>query len=103
MAISLCEYSQPITSVTTSSLQVNFRYLDDEFRDDRGNVLSLTLAGSFLRYYDSADFGYGVNANGSVSNSNGTLEFGRRGLGGLPVLRAGDRCVRVWPGELPMG
>jgi hypothetical protein len=79
MAISLCEYSQPITSVTTSSLQVNFRYLDDEFRDDRGNVLSLTLAGSFLRYYDSADFGYGVNANGSVSNNNGTWNLAGAG------------------------
>lgn len=70
-AISLCQYSQPITSVTTSSLQVSFRYLEDEYRDDRGNVLSLSLAGSFLRYYDSADFGYGANANGSLANTNG--------------------------------
>jgi len=72
LAISLCQYSQPLTFVTTSSLQLSFRYLDDEFRDDRGNVLSLTIAGSFLRHYDSADFGYSVNANGSVSNVNGT-------------------------------
>jgi hypothetical protein len=72
LAISLCDYSQPITSLTTSSLHVNFRYLDDEFRDDRGNVLSLTLAGSFLSYFDSADFGYGIHANGSLSNTNGT-------------------------------
>ncbi|MCS7240541.1 MAG: hypothetical protein NZ651_04780 [Candidatus Bipolaricaulota bacterium] len=70
-AISLCQYTQPITSVTTSSLQVNLRYLEDEYRDDRGNLLSLTLAGSFLRYYDSVDFGYGINANGSLSNTNG--------------------------------
>lgn len=71
-AVSLCEYTQPVTSVTTSSLQLNFRYLDDEYRDDRGNVLALTLAGSFLRYYDSADFGYGMNVNGSLSYTNGS-------------------------------
>lgn len=78
-ALSLCDYTQPITSVTTSSLQVNFRYLDDEYRDDRGNVLSLTLAGNFLRYYDSADFGYGVNANGALSNTNGVWSLAGAG------------------------
>jgi hypothetical protein len=95
MAISLCEYSQPITSVTTSSLQVNFRYLDDEFRDDRGNVLSLTLAGSFLRYYDSADFGYGVNANGSVSNHNGTWNLAGAGSVDFGSTRRGWMCSRL--------
>lgn len=70
-AVTLCEYTQPVTSVTMSSLQLSFRYLDDEYRDDRGNVLALTLAGSFLRYYDSADFGYGINASGSLSYTNG--------------------------------
>jgi len=50
LATSLCRYCQPVTSVTTSSLQLSFRYLDDEFRDDRGNVLSSTIGGSFLRY-----------------------------------------------------
>ncbi len=71
LAMTLCEYTQPITSVTSSSLQASFRYLDDEYADDRGNILSLTLAGGFLRYYDSPDFGYGVNATGSLSRTNG--------------------------------
>lgn len=74
-AISLCEYTQPVTSITLTSLQGNFRYLDDEFRDDRGNVLALTLAGSFLRYDDSPDFGFGMNASGSLTNTNGVWSF----------------------------
>ncbi len=78
-AISLCDFIPPVTSVTTSSLQLSFRYLDDEHRDDRGNVLSLTLAGSFLRYYDSADFGHGVNASGSLSHTNGVWALGGTG------------------------
>lgn len=71
LAISLCQYTQPITTVTTSSLQLNGRYLDDEYLDDRGNVLSLTLAGNFLRYYDAPDFGYGVKASFSHSTAEG--------------------------------
>lgn len=71
-ALSLCEYTQPVTSVTTSAIQVSFRYVDDEYADDRGNVLSLTLGGNLLRYYDSSDFGYGLSASGSLSNINGS-------------------------------
>lgn len=71
-AISLCDYTQPVTSVTTFALQASFRYVDDEYADDRGNILSLTFGGNLLRYYDSADFGYGVSANGSLSNTIGS-------------------------------
>ncbi len=78
-AISLCDYTQPVTSITTSSLQGNFRYLDDQYRDDRGDVLSLTLAGSFLRYYDSADFGYGINKSGSISYADGSWSLSGAG------------------------
>ncbi|MGB9756982.1 MAG: hypothetical protein ACP5JD_00710 [Candidatus Bipolaricaulaceae bacterium] len=78
-AISLCDYTQPVTSITTTSLQGNFRYLDDQYRDDRGNVLSLTLAGSFLRYYDSADFGYGINKSGSISYADGSWSLSGAG------------------------
>lgn len=106
-AISLCEYAQPVTSVTTSSLQASFRYLDDELRDDRGNVLALTLAGSFLRYYDSADFGYGANATGSLAHTNGAWTVA--GLGsvnfrfyapGLDLFALG-RVNAQWAGVVP--
>ncbi len=70
-ALSLCEYTKPITSLTTFSLQGTFRYLDDEFRDDRGNVLSLTLAGDFLRHYDSPDFGYSLSGSATLSDRDG--------------------------------
>lgn len=106
-AISLCDYTQPVTSITTTSLQGNFRYLDDEFRDDRGNTLALTLAGSFLRYYDSADFGYGVNANGSLSNTNGNWSLAGAGAvdfrfyaPGMDVFAFG-RVNAQWAGLTP--
>ncbi len=106
-AVSLCAYTQPITSVTTSSLQLSFRYLDDEYRDDRGNVLAGSLAGSFLRYYDSADFGYEVSASGSVSSTNGAWALAGAGAVNLRFYVPGQdlfgfgRVNSQWAGLTP--
>lgn len=71
LALSLCDYTQPVTSVTTFTIQGSFRYFDDEFRDERGNILALSLSGDFLRYYDSANFGYSLGGSASFSRTNG--------------------------------
>lgn len=59
----LCGYTPPKSEFRDLKLSANYRYYNDQFKDDRDNVSSGSLRASFSRLLDAPIFGISQQAN----------------------------------------
>jgi hypothetical protein len=59
----LCGYTPPRSEFRDLKLSANYRYYNDQFKDDRDNVNSGSLRASFARFLDAPSFGLSQQAN----------------------------------------
>lgn len=81
LAVPLCSYTQPESRYTNLDLALNYRFFDDQYRDNRGNSTAGSAALDFTGLFDSAAYGYSSSANLKVSCNNGALSYSGLGSG----------------------
>ncbi len=90
-ALPLCNYIPPESHYSTMRIGINYRYFDDQYRDDRANISTGTLAVSYTTLFDSATSGYDGKVDTKISYNNGTLAYGAVGSGSYRMyLAQGD-------------
>jgi hypothetical protein len=75
LAIPICSYTSPESRYTTLGLSFNYRFFDDQYRDNRNNMTSGSLALDFTNLFDSASYGYNVGVNTKISYNRGELSY----------------------------
>ncbi|MCR4404611.1 MAG: hypothetical protein NUW06_04950 [Candidatus Acetothermia bacterium] len=81
LAVPLCSYTQPESRYTNLGLALNYRFFDDQYRDNRGNISAGSAALDFSSFFDSASYGYNSTANLKISYNNGALGYSGIGSG----------------------
>jgi len=91
LALPLCSYTPAESRYTSMTASFNYRYFDDQYRDNRDNVSSGTLTVNYISLYDSATSGYDGKIDAKVSYNNGTLAYSAVGSGSYRMyLTQGD-------------
>jgi len=91
MAIPLCSYTPPESHYTTLGLSLNYRFVDDQYLNNHGNVNSGSLALDFTNLFDSASYGYNLSANTKIGYNGGVLSYSGIGSGSYQMyLTGGD-------------
>lgn len=71
----LCGYTPPRSEFRDLKLSANYRYYNDQFRDNRDNVNSGSLRASFSRLLDAPAFGLSQQANLKLDLTRDTLSY----------------------------
>lgn len=91
LAIPLCSYTPAESRYSSLTASLNFRYFDDQYRDNRSNVSSGTLTLGYTGLFESADSGYDSKVDAKVSYNDGALAYSAVGSGSYRMyLDPGD-------------
>jgi len=91
MAIPLCSYTPPESRYTTLGLSFNYRFFDDQYRDNHSNINSGSLTLGFINLFDSASYGYNTTVDTKISYNKGELAYDGTGSGSYQMyLTKGD-------------
>lgn len=71
----LCGYTPPRSEFRDLKLSANYRYYNDQFKDNRENVNSGSLRASFARLLDAPAFGLSQQANLKLDLTKDTLSY----------------------------
>jgi len=91
LAIPLCNYTPPESRFTTLGLSFDYRFFDDQYRDNRNNLTSGSFALGFINLFDSASYGYNISLDAKIGYNQGGLSYSGIGSGSYQMyLEEGD-------------
>jgi hypothetical protein len=89
LAVPLCSYTQPESRYTSLNLALTYRFFDDQYRDNRGNITTGSVALDYIKLFDSSSYGYNSSANFKVSYNEGALSYSGIGSGSYQMYADG--------------
>ncbi|MFQ6033885.1 MAG: hypothetical protein ACE5KR_03375, partial [Candidatus Bipolaricaulia bacterium] len=91
LAAPLCSYTPPESHFASLDLRFDYRFFDDQYRDNRNNVTSGSFTLDSINLFDSASYGYSVSMNAKISYNRGALSYSGIGSGSYQMyLTEGD-------------